>query len=783
MIGARSDPVPAFRAEMEAAGLPTPTEIVPDGQLHRFRVEGDKRGSKNGWYVLYPDEPPAGAFGCWKRGVDVTWCAKAERDFTAEERSAWRRRMAEAKAAREKEERRTRERARKRSRDLWAKATPADPDHPYLVRKSVQPHGIRQLGARLVVPVTHGGQIDGLQFIEADPDAVPAKRFLKGTTKRARYFPIGTPNGQVVIAEGYATAASIHEAADVAAVVAFDAGNLGPVAEAIRDRFPDIEIIIAADNDHETEGNPGLTAAEQAAGLVGARIVAPTFEPGDPGTDWNDVMTTKGTEAVARRFTFEEDPDAEAPNADSGGEALTLTDTGNSSRLVRLHGGRLRFIPPWGKWIVWPEGARRWILDHDDVHVRELAKDVGRELKRQAAEEPDSDRAKKLFSWGLQSLNSGRIGSLVNLARGIEGIPLDHELLDADGWLLGVENGVVDLRTGELRDADPDDLMTRQCPVRYDPTAEAPRWERALEEWFPDPELRAYVQRLAGAALVGIQRDHVFVIHFGHGANGKGTFIRAIENVLGPYAIEAHLSLLVESKYREHDTVRADLFRTRLAVASETERRVRLAEASVKNLTGGDRIRARRMREDPWGFEPTHSLWLLTNHLPEIQGRDAGIWRRIRVVEWVAHFRGAEADTALDEKLAAEAPGVLRWIVEGCLAWQEHGLDEPEAVVRATLAYRHSEDALGRFAEDVGLVFRSGLEIQASELQELLDSWARAEGIDAPRQEVGDWLREQGVRQTRQYYTDSSGNRRRARFWIGVGLEDGKHESEQTHAL
>ncbi|MGK7312558.1 MAG: plasmid mobilization protein [Candidatus Longimicrobiales bacterium M2_2A_002] len=99
MIGARSDPVPAFRAEMEAAGLPAPTEIVPDGQLHRFRVEGDKRGSKNGWYVLYPDEPPAGAFGCWKRGVDVTWCAKAERDFTAEERSAWRRRMAEAKAA------------------------------------------------------------------------------------------------------------------------------------------------------------------------------------------------------------------------------------------------------------------------------------------------------------------------------------------------------------------------------------------------------------------------------------------------------------------------------------------------------------------------------------------------------------------------------------------------------------------------------------------------------------------------------------------------------------
>ena len=127
------------------------------------------------------------------------------------------------------------------------------------------------------------------------------------------------------------------------------------------------------------------------------------------------------------------------------------------------------------------------------MDVREAAKDVGRALKHEAAQVSDADEAKRIFAFAFQSLNARRISGMVDLARGIEGIPLDHEDLDADGWLLGVQNGVVDLRTGELRAADPDDLMTRQCPVTWDEDASAPRWARAMEEWFPDPEVRAYV--------------------------------------------------------------------------------------------------------------------------------------------------------------------------------------------------------------------------------------------------------------------------------------------------
>lgn len=303
-----------------------------------------------------------------------------------------------------------------------------------------------------------------------------------------------------------------------------------------------------------------------------------------------------------------------------------------------------------------------------------------------------------------------------------------------------------------------------------------------MREWFPDPELRDYVKRVAGSALVGRQQDHTLIIHYGLGANGKGTFVRALLNVLGDYAGVAHLSLLVQQKHSEHDTVKADLFRKRLAVASETERRVKLREASVKNLTGGDRITARRMREDPWEFDPTHSIWLQTNHLPEIAGRDRGIWRRIRVVKWEAVFEGEDADPHLDERLEEEAPGILRWLVEGCLHWQAIGLDEPEAVIRETLDYRRSEDTLARFQADVGLTFDRELEIRAGELQQLLTDWASEEGVSPPRQEIGDWLREHDCEKKQKRVT-VDGQTKRPRFWIGVGIPEAGHKTDQTDAL
>lgn len=462
----------------------------------------------------------------------------------------------------------------------------------------------------------------------------------------------------------------------------------------------------------------------------------------------------------------------------------TPSDTGNSTRFVKLHGGRLRFIPRWGKWLVWNKAEGRWTLDHGDVRVRELAKDVGRQLLETLVQETEGERRRRIVTCAMRALGAHGITALVNLARGIPGIPIDHEELDRDEWLLGVQNGVVDLRTGQLRQSNPSDLMTLQCPVQWDQEAAAPRWEQAMEEWFPDPEVRSYVKRLAGAALVGGQQDHVFVIHYGGGRNGKGTFSRALQRVLGPYAGVIHHSLLVEGRFPQHDTVKAALFGIRLAVASETQRRIRLDEASVKNLTGGDRITARRMREDLWEFDPTHSLWLQTNYLPEISGRDQGIWSRIKVVKWETTFEDASQDRGLDDRLGLEAPGILRWLVEGCLEWQVLGLADPEAVVRETLAYRESEDRVSRFIADIGLVFCPNLKTLAQDLQTHLTDWAAAAGIDAPYSELSDFLKDRGLQRKRCREPDSEGKPRQRWYWIGVGMEgsndaDGKPDGPE----
>jgi putative DNA primase/helicase len=207
--------------------------------------------------------------------------------------------------------------------------------------------------------------------------------------------------------------------------------------------------------------------------------------------------------------------------------------------------------------------------------------------------------------------------------------------------------------------------------------------------------------------------------------NGKGTAIDTLANMLGPYFVPPHKSLLLQLKHDSHSTEKAALFRIRLAVAAETESTIKLAEASVKELTGGDRLSARRLYENPWQFSPTHSLWLQTNHLPEIAGSDEGIWRRLRVMLWPEQFAGEAEDTALKEKLAAELAGILNWAVEGALAWQVEGLAEPEAVTEASVQYRQDQDQLSRFMEAMG--YQMGGMVLSKELMQDWHEWTDAE--------------------------------------------------------
>lgn len=271
-----------FNAAMDAAGLHTKDNIIPDGKLHRFTVESDKPGSKNGWYVIYDDSLPAGAFGCWKRQVSVIWCAKSDRKMTAVERAEFTRRMNEVRHARAVEEQARRLEARNRAIAIWQAASPASDAHCYLVKKGIRNHGLRLHNGTLVIPMRDSaGKLHSLQFINGYGN----KRFLSGGRIQGCYYSIGVPAETICIAEGFATGASIYEATGHAVAVAFNCGNLLSVARTLRAKFPAIEIILCADNDENTLGNPGLTKAREAAAAVGALFAMPPCEG-----DFNDLL-------------------------------------------------------------------------------------------------------------------------------------------------------------------------------------------------------------------------------------------------------------------------------------------------------------------------------------------------------------------------------------------------------------------------------------------------------------------------------------------------------------
>ena len=294
-----SSAIDQFRSAIVGAGLVPPDEIHDDGLLHRFSTSG-KRQDLSGWYCLHSDGVPAGAFGCWRSGLQSNWCAKSADTMTLAEREAHRKRVADIQAQREQALLQRQEDAATTAAARWAQATLVD-DHPYLVRKGIKPHGVRAFGESLLVPLRDAGaQLHSLQSIAPDG----TKRFQSGGRIRGCYHSIGKPAGVLVIAEGFATGASIHEATGHAVACAMNAGNLLEVAQVLRGKYPKLEIIVAADDDHITEGNPGLTKATEAAKAVGGKLAVPVFGPDRPegATDFNDLHHLAGADAVRQCF-------------------------------------------------------------------------------------------------------------------------------------------------------------------------------------------------------------------------------------------------------------------------------------------------------------------------------------------------------------------------------------------------------------------------------------------------------------------------------------------------
>ncbi|CAB4200501.1 Archaeal primase DnaG/twinkle, TOPRIM domain [uncultured Caudovirales phage] len=286
----------AFRDAIAAAGLTPPNEIIGDGVIHRFSSNGRPR-DEGGWYKFFDDDRPAGVFGCWRTDISVTWKSDAPRtEFTPEQKAAWKQRMQQVEAERLAERQQVTEQAAITAAEMWSQARPAD--HDYLLRKKIPCLGARVLGGELLIPMKHSAkELVGLQRIMQDG----GKFFIKGSPLAGAYCTLGTPSasGTVVICEGYATGVSIHLATGWCVVVAFNAGNLSAVSGKICKALPTARVIIGADDDVFTDGNPGMTAAA----ATGLPICRPSWT-GDRGrgTDFNDLHVSEGIDAVLACF-------------------------------------------------------------------------------------------------------------------------------------------------------------------------------------------------------------------------------------------------------------------------------------------------------------------------------------------------------------------------------------------------------------------------------------------------------------------------------------------------
>lgn len=441
------------------------------------------------------------------------------------------------------------------------------------------------------------------------------------------------------------------------------------------------------------------------------------------------------------------------------------TDMGNAQRLVAMYGAGLRYCHLWGKWLVWDN--RRWKVDDTGGIVR-CAKETVRAIREEAADCESEDQQKSLMKWALKSEAEARIKSMIALAQSEPGIPVSPDDLDADPWLLCVSNGVIDLRTGELREHRRDDLITKWTPVVYDQRAECPTWLAFLDTIMAGKRsLIDFLQRTAGYSLSGSTGERALFFLYGVGANGKSTFLETIKAILGDYAMKTPTETLLAKQDGAIPNDVARLKGARFVSASEAEEGKRLAESLVKSLTGGDTISARFMRGEWFDFKPEFKLWLATNHKPIIRGTDKGIWDRIRLIPFEVRIPDDQQDKELPKKLSAELEGILAWAVQGCLDWRRIGLGTPDEVHAAVASYRSEMDTLAAFLNDRCIVM-TGARASAKELFESYKAWCEASGERPITQRMlGMRLKERGFENRR---AGAQG----AFVWFGIGISDGQ---------
>jgi len=439
---------------------------------------------------------------------------------------------------------------------------------------------------------------------------------------------------------------------------------------------------------------------------------------------------------------------------------IQLTDATTAHRLLTKYGTDIRYIAPWKKWIVWDD--THWEIDYGAlVHTKSL--EIVRNMYAEMHKTADLRKQMEIEKYAIKSESIRQRENFVRSARYILDLNATVDDLDRDPWLLNVENGTVNLRTGELLPHRQEDMITKIANVEYDKDADCPKWKQFIREIMGcKAELVTFLQTAAGWATSGDISEQSMFILYGTGANGKSTFLNVITRILGDYATTTYAETFMK---RSNDSLTNDIARlrgTRFVTTTETEQGKRLSEHLIKQATGNDQLTARFLYGEHFNFLPTFKIFMASNHKPVIKGTDHGIWRRIKLIPFTTLITEEKMDRNLEQKLMEEKSGILNWLIEGVLRWQKEGLNTPSIVLNATDEYRGEMDVIGNFINE-RCVQQAGVMIRARELFKVYQDWCDENNELATSERMfGMRMKELGMVQKRTS---------EARFWQDITVQ------------
>lgn len=504
-------------------------------------------------------------------------------------------------------------------------------------------------------------------------------------------------------------------------------------------------------------------------------------------TTSSSVPTSRAPESYSATASAQALIGADQPAAPAPVEVLlpsSLTDWGMANLFLKVFGDEYRFVPEHG-WYKW--AGHRWQLD---AKLKAIQNSVFQLAERMPCPDPRENSSvrfpdRELARHRKKSLSIGGARALIATAESLPDLMLESDELDADPYALCTPAGIANLRTGGFLEPSRDQAHTRSTTVgpRRMPT---PIWDKFLVDTFGDDaegrEMIAYLQRLCGYSISGDVDAQIMPFLFGEGQNGKSVLLAVLLAILGDYADTAPPNFLMAPLYPDHPTEMADLQGRRLVFCSEIDPGAKFDEAKLKLLTGGDQIKARRMRQDFFTFSPTHKLWLIGNHRPTVETGGYSFWRRMRIIVFARTVRDQDVVENLAAKMISkEGPGILQWLIDGAVAYfdgDDRKLSGPDSVRLATQDYEESEDSVGQFVSECCVVGpHSTYRAEQAQLRRAYETWCTTAGMrPVPVREFGNAVRRLAKMKSAKDMVKSNGRR----HYVGIGLIEETHDQSET---